>query len=86
MEEMVDQLKRDDLAIGNNVKQLLDAKGESISQFSRTADISYTSAFDLYHGKTTQIKFEMLDKLCAYFGVGPSELFPYMPEKKSVRR
>jgi DNA-binding Xre family transcriptional regulator len=81
---MLDELeiKKVDLAIGNNIKKLVDAREESISQFSRSADISYTSAFDLYHGKTTQIRFDMLEKLCNYFGVGPCELFPYSPEKK----
>lgn len=78
----IEEAKKDDLAIGNNIKKLLDDKQESISQFSRSADISYTTAFELYHGKTTQIRFNMLDKLCGYFGVGPSELFPYQPEKK----
>lgn len=77
-----EEIMRGDLAIGNNIKQLLDDRQESISQFSRCADISYTTAFELYHGKTTQIRFNMLDKLCGYFGVGPSELFPYQPEKK----
>lgn len=72
----------DELAIGNNIKKLVDNQKVSISKFSRDADISYTSAFELYHNKTHRISFDVLDKLCEYFGVGPSELFPYTPEAK----
>lgn len=75
-----------ELAIGNNVKKLLEVRGESISQFSRDADLSWVTASDLYHGRTKSISFEVLERLCDYFGVGPSELFPYLPEKKKKRK
>ena len=66
------------MPIGNNIRKLLDARKENISQFSRHADISYGSAFDLYHGKTKSISFDQLEKLCRYFGVNSCELFPYI--------
>lgn len=68
--------------IGNNIAKLLEARKENISEFSRHADISYPAAFDLAKGQTKMITFDMLNKLCNYFGVGPSELFPYTPDRK----
>jgi DNA-binding Xre family transcriptional regulator len=82
---MINELKtkpRIVLAIGNNIKKFLDDREETISQLAKETHISYTTVLDLYHGKTTQIKFDTLEKLCNYFGVGPCELFPYSPEKK----
>ena len=69
------------MAFGNNISMLLGARRESIREFSRKSGISYTTCFDLYHAKTKQITFDLLDRLCKYFGVGPWELFPYEPEK-----
>ena len=73
----------EELAIGNNIQKLLTDKGVSISQFSRDADLSWVTAHDLYHNKSKSVSFDILNRLCNYFGVGPSELFPFSPDKKS---
>lgn len=85
---MVTKIRGDtELAIGNNVKKLLQDKEVSISQFARDADLSWVTAHDLYHNKSKAVSFEVLNRLCNYFGVGPSELFPYTPDKKTrIRR
>jgi DNA-binding Xre family transcriptional regulator len=70
------------MAIGNNIAELLKTRGENVNQFSLGIGISYTTALDLYHGKTKMITFAMLNKLCKYFGVGPGEIFPYKPDPK----
>lgn len=67
------------MAFGNNISSLLGMRRENITEFSRQSGISYTTCHDLYHHKTKQITFELLDKLCQYFRVGPWELFPYTP-------
>lgn len=70
------------MAIGNNISKLLEIRGENISKWARNMDINYTTAFDLYHARTKSISFDLLNKLCNYFGVGPGEIFPYMPDPK----
>jgi len=78
-------MEGEEMAIGNNIPALLESKGENISEFSRRLDIAYTTAHGLYHGTTKSISFGLLNKLCGHFGVGPSELFPYLPDKKEVK-
>jgi DNA-binding Xre family transcriptional regulator len=68
------------MALGNNISNLLKIKGENISEFAFGMHISYSAAFNLYHNKTSSISFDLLNRLCRYFGVGPSEIFPYTPD------
>lgn len=70
------------MAFGNEISTMLGRRRESIREFSRKSGISYTTCFDLYHARTKQISFELLDKLCKYFGVGPWDLFPYNPDEE----
>ena len=72
------------MPFGNNISMLLGVRRESIREFSRKSGISYTTCHDLYHAKTKQITFDLLDRLCKYFEVGPWELFPYTPEEQST--
>ncbi|NWJ94587.1 MAG: helix-turn-helix transcriptional regulator [Chloroflexi bacterium] len=67
------------MAFGNKISTLLGERRQSITDFSRRSGISYTTCYDLYHAKTKQITFDLLDRLCAYFEVEPWELFPYVP-------
>ena len=71
----------EDMAISNNIPKLLEIRGENISEFARRMGIAYTTAFGLYHNTTKNISFELINKLCNHFGVGPGELFPYLPDK-----
>ena len=68
------------MAISNNISKLLGIRRENISEFARNINISYTTAHDLYHGKSKGITFDLMNRLCFYFGVGPCELFPYTPD------
>lgn len=69
------------MAIDNNISTLLGARRENISEFARNIGISYTTAHALYNGQTKAISFELLSKLCYYFKLGPSEIFPYKPDR-----
>jgi transcriptional regulator with XRE-family HTH domain len=73
------------MTVGNNIKRLLELKGESIAQMGKALGVTYVTAHSLYHSKTESIGFELMNKLCKYFGVGPSELFPYLPENTSEK-
>jgi putative transcriptional regulator len=74
------------MPIGNNISSLLEVRREKIRQFARNIDISYTAAFELYHARTTAVSFSLLNKLCEYFNLTPSEIFPYTPEKRNAER
>src|SRR5256885_6846594 len=69
------------MPFGNKISTILGERRESIREFSRNSGIAYPTCHDLYHAKTKQITWDLLDRLCKYFGVGPWELFPYTPEK-----
>lgn len=72
--------KKSKMTVGNNIQTLLKLKGESIAQMGKALGVTYVTAHALYHNKTESIGFELMNKLCRYFGVGPSELFPYLPD------
>jgi len=65
------------MPFGNKISTLLGERRESIRQFSRNTGISYATCFDLYHAKTKQITWDLLDRLCLYFEKEPWEIFPY---------
>ncbi len=68
--------------IENRVSTLLGSKRASIRDLARQAGIAYGTAFALYHGNTTRIEIDVLDKLCAYFGCTPCEVLVYTPGAK----
>jgi DNA-binding Xre family transcriptional regulator len=73
------------MTVGNNIKVLLELKGDNISQMSKAIGVTYVTAHALYHSKTESISFDLINRLCKYFGVGPSELFPYLPDNTETQ-
>jgi putative transcriptional regulator len=73
------------MPIGNNISMILGRRREKIREFARNTGISYTTANALYNAKTTAISFELLARLCAYFGVTPNDLFPYEPSAEDLK-
>ncbi len=69
------------MTIGNRISTVLGERRENISDFARNAGISYPVAFNLYHGKGSGITWEVMNKVCSYFKLGPGELFPWEPNK-----
>lgn len=67
--------------ISNQISAFLIARNETVSDFARNTGISYTTCFDLYHGKSKGITFDLLNKLCEYFGKSPSQLFPFVRDE-----
>ena len=69
----------------NNILNLLATKHggkPNVSDMQKNIGITYKAAHELAHGKSNTIRLSTLDNLCKYFGVGPSEIFIYTPDKK----
>jgi DNA-binding Xre family transcriptional regulator len=67
--------------IGNKISALLGERRVRIKDFAIGMNLSYPAAHKLYHAKSDSISWDVLDKLCTYFGVGPSEIFPWTPNE-----
>lgn len=80
--EQANDIQKDEMSISNNVKQLLDRKGESINQMSKSLGVTYVTAHALYHNTSTSINYDLLNRLCKYFGVGPGEILIYLPDRE----
>lgn len=65
--------------IYNNIPLLLKVRGKNLTEFSKEAGLTYTTAFDLYHSKSDRISFEVWARLSDFFGVAPGEIFVYIP-------
>jgi DNA-binding Xre family transcriptional regulator len=86
---MIEEIQPDigeEMAISNNVSKLLEIKKKNISEFAYEMHISYTAAFALYHNKTKSISFDLMNRLCKYFKVGPGEIFPFTPDPEEETR
>ncbi len=70
------------MALGNRVNALLGERRESIKVFALNSNISYPTAFSLYHATGKSISFEVMNKLCVYFDLTLDGLFPYTPDNK----
>jgi DNA-binding Xre family transcriptional regulator len=68
------------VAIRNKVSMLLGARRVNIKQFSEEIGITYKSAHDIYWEKNAGMSYEVMEKLCEYFGVQPGDLFEYVPD------
>lgn len=67
--------------ITNNIKSLLETKnGGNVSQMQQAIGVTYKTAYHLVHDELESIKIDVLNRLCNYFGVGPSEVLVYTPD------
>lgn len=57
------------------VRELAQAQGMNITDLSRKALISYTTAHALWHDKTDQLNRKTLDRVARALGVRVSDLF-----------
>lgn len=69
--------------IQNRVSDILGQKGMTIRDFEKAADLSYGTAWALYHRKTSQITFDVLAKICAALNVQVGDLLVYVPYEES---
>jgi DNA-binding Xre family transcriptional regulator len=64
------------------VPELMNAKGWSVSDLMRKANIAYKTAHRLARGGGDSISFEVLTSLCELFDVQVKDILEYVPEKK----
>ncbi len=73
------------MAIGNKISTLLGERRESIKDFALNTNISYPTAFNLYHNKSKAISFVVLNKICDYFELPLDSIFPYSKDARPVQ-
>jgi DNA-binding Xre family transcriptional regulator len=66
------------------VRELAEAKGMNITDLSRKALISYTTAHSLWHDRTDQLNRKTLDRVARALNVRVSDLFGGEPEADDV--
>lgn len=67
--------------IVNHVSRVMGERRVSIQELVRRSGISYSTAHDLYHARTTRIDFETLDRVCAALACGVGDLLEYRPSE-----
>lgn len=80
------------MAIKMRVREHAEKRGLNIGKFSRAADINLSTARRLWYstadgvensrkGPLERVDFEVLEKLCRYFGLPPGEFFELTDER-----
>jgi putative transcriptional regulator len=68
----------------NRLSRLMGERRIGIKDVAEGSGVSYRAVFDLYHEKSQRLDLSTLNKLCNYFGVGPSELFEWAPDPQGA--
>lgn len=61
------------------VRRLAEQKGLNIGQLAERAEIAYSSALDLWHGRAQRISLAVMNRLCNALDCTPCDLFEYEP-------
>ena len=64
----------------NRLSRLMGDKRVNIAEVVRGTGISYSTIHDLYHDNRKRIDLRVLNALCNFFAVGPSEVFEWQPD------
>ncbi len=65
--------------IVNRLSRLMGDRRLNIQAVADGTGLTRKTIHDLYHNKSVQIHLETLDKLCAFFQVGPEQIFEFQP-------
>ena len=57
-----------------NIKELVDPKGLNKHQFGQLIQVGYTTACNLYNGKTERIYFDTLERICKVLECTPNDI------------
>ncbi|WEG18476.1 helix-turn-helix transcriptional regulator [Alkalihalophilus pseudofirmus] len=71
------------MTIKSNLKSILDERNLSVLQVSKDIDYRYESLRMMYNNQNKHFPKKLLDKLCEYLNVQPSDLISYEEEKKT---
>lgn len=61
---------------------ILGAKRIKMAEVARGAGLAKGTVAGLYYDRTRMVDYRVLDKLCAYLGVGVGDLLVYVPGKE----
>lgn len=61
----------------NRFSRLCGERRMSVQDVARGTGLSYRGLHDLYHGRTSRIELDTLNKLCAWFDVEPGQIFEW---------
>ena len=63
----------------NRISRLMGDRRLTIQDVARGTGLSRKTIGELYHASTTRIDLQTLDLLCAFFKVGPEQVFEWVP-------
>ncbi len=72
------------MAIRNQVKQIVDAKGISRYRFWKDIGVAQNTAYALYDDPTQIPTASVMDKICAAYGLQPGDFLVYMPDSEAA--
>ena len=67
--------------IKNKLSVILGQKRMKMSELAERANLNKNTVLNLYHDRSTGIKFEVLDKLCRTLDCQPGHIFEFTEEK-----
>jgi putative transcriptional regulator len=65
--------------IHNRVSEIMGLKRMKIADLQKRAGIAHYTASELFYGRTSQISFEVLAKVCHALDAEVGDLFVYIP-------
>jgi len=68
-----------DTMIVNRLSRLLGERRMNLSELQRQTGLSYVTLHGLYHGRSTRVDLETLDKICRALDVQPGDILEYAP-------
>lgn len=68
--------------INNRFSTILGERLLKISKISEETGISRTTLTNLYYRRSTQISFDVLNKLCKYLDCSVEDIIEYSPDTK----
>ncbi len=67
--------------IHNRLSTILGERRMSIKDFTRGSGINYSSAHQMYHGRTNRYDTVVLDKACGFLNIQVGDLLVYVPDE-----
>lgn len=69
--------------IENHLSRILGERRMSIAALARSSGVSYTSLFELYHGRAKRVDLETLNAICRALSVQPGDILGYVPDPET---
>lgn len=66
----------------NRLSRLLGERRMSVSELQRQTGLSYVTLHALYHGRSTRVDLDTLDRICRALAVQPGDILEYAPQDR----